>query len=123
MLQVQRAVLRPRLRRTWLAACLALGVAGVGIATGLALAVSHHPTGNQGWVDRVERARLEVRALSLEVCLARVEVGAMRLREACAAGTAPGKDCSQAEGQYRVDPCARYRPRAQVDACPFPGSC
>jgi hypothetical protein len=126
MLQVQRAVLRPRLRRSWLAALLVFGALVAGVTGRFAFAPDDAPSrGPECLVEdnRVELARREVRQLSLEVCLARLEVERSMLRERCAAGTASKKECSPGEGQYRMDPCRRFRPTSEIDRCPFPGSC
>ncbi len=75
------------------------------------------------FVDDARALHDEVRRLSLEACLARVEVDKMKLRAECAAGTASKMACAPGEGQYRMDLCARYRPRSELDHCPFPGAC
>jgi hypothetical protein len=131
MLQVRRAVLRPRLRRSRIAAWLALAVVAAGIAGGVLLvppvrrAQPIELTVGRSADDRATAALLreEIRQISLAACEARVEVDRMLLRKECEAGTASRFACGRDEGQFRVDPCRRYRPPSELDGCPFPGSC
>lgn len=130
MLQVQRAVSRPRLRPSWVATLAASGALLAAVAGVVAhragapeRATNHGAIVCPIFVDDANALHEEIRRLSLEACLARVEVDRMKLRDACAAGTAGKMACSSGEGQYRMDPCARYQPPQHLDACPFPGSC
>jgi len=121
MLQVQRALLRPRLRRSWLVMSLVISVVVVALVGALTMPPDA-PRPKHTQIDRMALLEEEVRQLSLEACEARVELERIALRNACAAGTASKRACDdRAEGQIRFDPCRRYRPPEL--GCPFPGSC